>query len=120
MPIDFKLDQYGDIDLSTGDLSFVEDAEEVAQLIQTRVLRLYDEDKYAPGTGIKWFGKDGMYDITVTEDYQKLQIRNEMIAIPEVKDLPILTLDKSKHQGDPVQVVFVANTDFGEITAVNE
>lgn len=119
MPIDFALDIYGDLDFGTGDLSFVEDGDEVAQLLKTKTLKLYDEDRYAPRTGIKWFGTDSMYDHQSSDDYRKLQLRSEYLSIPEVKGVPVLTIDRAKNQGDPVEIVFLVNHIYGTAETIN-
>jgi hypothetical protein len=120
MARDIKVDIYGDIDLSTGDIEFVDDIEEVAQVLKTKTLTLYDEDRYAPETGIKWFGEKSMYDHAENTTLQELLLRRDFLSIPEVPSVPILTLNGGDHKGDPVQVVFVANTIYGQIEATNK
>lgn len=119
MPIDFKLDKYGDLDFSSGDLEWVQDGAEVAQLLRTKTLKIYDEDKYARRTGIKWFGSDSMYDHQSSDDYRKLQLRRAYLDIPEVIAVPILTIDRSAHQGDPTDVAFVVNHIYGTAETIN-
>lgn len=118
MPSDFKLTEYGDLDFSSGDLEWIEGAEELAQLMQTKTLKLYGEDKYAIETGIKWFGSPSMYDHQSDDKYRELQLRGAYMAIPEITGIPILTI--SKDSAGKVSISFVANSIYGEITAVNE
>jgi len=112
MPIDFKLDNYLDLDLSAGDLSFVEDVEEVAQLMAQETLKNYDEDVYKPETGIKWFGFPSMYDFLQDDKYREMQVRKAYTDIPEVTSIPLLTL--SRDETGKVSIEFYANTIYNE------
>lgn len=112
MPIDFQLDEYMDLDLSTGDLSFVEDVNEVAQLMAQETLKNYDEDVYKPETGIKWFGFPSMYDVLQDDTYRELQIRKAYTDIEEVTSIPLLTL--SRDDDGVVSIEFYANTIYNE------
>ena len=118
MPCDFKLDDYGDLDLSTGDLSYVREDAEVAQLMETKTMKIYGEDAYAPKTGIKWFGTESMYDHLMTDDYRKLQLREAYQSIPEITSIPVLTL--SKDAEGKVEIAVLGNTIYGTVATGNE
>jgi len=85
MAIDFKLDDYGDIDLSSGDIELIEDADEVAQISETKILKIYDEDRLAQETGVAWFTR--MYDVETEEKYKALLLKTQILSIPEVTGL---------------------------------
>ncbi|HXK37384.1 MAG TPA: hypothetical protein VJ553_07430 [Candidatus Paceibacterota bacterium] len=85
MAIDFKLDDYGDIDLSSGDIELVDDADEVAQICETKILKVYDEDRLAQETGVEWFTR--MYDVETEEKYKVLLLKTQILSIPEVTGL---------------------------------
>jgi hypothetical protein len=90
MAIDIKLDRYGALDLSTGDLQLIEASEEVAQVVKTKILKLYDEDLLALETGVDWFGK--LFVFTNDNRYRALLLKAVILAIPEVKDIPLIEM----------------------------
>jgi hypothetical protein len=90
MAIDIKLDRYGALDLSTGDLQLIEDSEEVAQIVKTKILKLYDEDLLALETGTDWFGL--LFVFTNDNRYRSIVLKAIILAIPEVKDIPLIEM----------------------------
>lgn len=110
MARDWKLDDYGDLDMSEGgDLQWVEDEEEVAQIAETKILKMYDEDYFSLDTGIEWFGSDEnrvvMFDHNRDAKYKALVLKAAMLQIPEVTDIVELNMDLDTETG--IQAVTV-------------
>ena len=103
MAKDWKLDEYGDIDMSTGDIEWVEDEDEVAQLAETKLLKCYDEDFLELETGITWLDSDYnqvvMYDHNRDMKYKALLLKAAMLQIPEVTDITKLTISLDDDTG---------------------
>jgi len=110
MARDWKLDDYGDIDMSVGgDIQWVEDEDEVAQLAETKILKAYDEDYFALDSGIHWFDAEDnaivMFDHDRDAKYKALVLKAAMLQIPEVTDVVELTMNLDTETG--VQAVTV-------------
>ena len=116
MPTDIKLTEYGDLDLSTGDLVLIDETDEVAQMCQTKILKVWDEDEYAPETGIRWFQR--MYDFKIEDSQRQLEVRNAILSIPEITNVTLMTL--SRDDNGMISIVFEADSEFGTISTVNE
>lgn len=111
MAKDWKLDEYGDIDMSSGDIEWVEDEAEVAQLCETKLLKVFDEDFLQLETGVPWF--DTMYDINRDVRFKSLALKAAMMQIPEVTDIIELNMSLDTETG--VQSVTVEiDTIYGD------
>jgi hypothetical protein len=55
MSVDFKLDQYGDLAISSGSISQITGLFEVRQRVRIRVEKQLGEWRYNTGSGIPWF-----------------------------------------------------------------
>lgn len=89
MAKDIKLDDYGDLDVSTGDLENIVEEQEVAQFVETKILKIYDEDVYALEEGVPWFKTPSikgvaMYDFGRDDRLKVLLLKSQIITIPEV------------------------------------
>ena len=118
MARDWKLDDYGDLDISSGDYEWVEEETEVAQIAETKLLKVYDEDFLDIEAGIDWFGK--MYDHNRDAHFKSLLVKSALLQIPEVSD--IIKLNMSLDTVTGVQSVTIAlDTIYGdEPLKVNE
>jgi hypothetical protein len=94
MPRDLKLNEYGDIDLSSGDFEFVEsdygNVDEIVQLALTLILKVYDEDVYELETGVDWFGI--MTNVKAPLKQKELELRATLTRIPEVTQIKRLDI----------------------------
>lgn len=85
MAHDIKLDEYGDLDLVTGDFELVADEAEVAQLVETKILKISDEDFLALDTGVDWFNT--IYDFNRDQKFKTLLLKAAILSIPEVTNI---------------------------------
>jgi len=95
MAKDIKLDDYGDLLMTSGDLENVEDEEEIVQLCKTKILKVYDEDVYEFDGGVNWFDDSNekvvaMFDFARDDRFKLLVIKGRIMAIPEVTGIPKL------------------------------
>ena len=115
MARDFKVDDYGDFVIEDGDFVIVEGAEELRQRLQTKILKILDEDVYDQDGGVDWFGV--MYNFQATRDQVLLQIRRTVVSAPEVTG--IQRLDMVKTDGGNIQIELTIDSEFGELSLVN-
>lgn len=98
MAKDIKLDDYGDLDLTTGDFVHLEENDELAQLVKTKLLKVFDEDLAALETGIDWFKK--MYDFQKDDKFRALIIKAAVLQIPEITGIPSLDVVSDSADGE--------------------
>jgi hypothetical protein len=114
MAKDFKLTDTGDWDLSTGDFQWVEEAEEIAQLSTTKLLKVYDEDAYRPLSGIDWFGV--MFNVMSDVEERRLEVRDVLLSIPEITDTGRVDIERVEHHET---ITLEMDSIYGPVTVVN-
>jgi hypothetical protein len=113
MARDIKVTDTGDIDLSTGDLQFVEDENELVQVCETKLLKIKGEDAYAQDSGVDMFGV--MFNQAVSDDFRKVEVRSQFAAIPEVKGTPSVEIEQ---EGHTVSMNLTIDSVYGPLTDV--
>lgn len=116
MAKDFKLDDYGDFDISTGDFEFVTEDDELIQIMETKTLKVYGEDAYDQEGGVNWFydGQDSpevaMYDFSRDDELKLLSLKAKWSAIPEITSITKVELISPDRDG-----VFQVHGEFNSI-----
>lgn len=107
---DIRLDENGDLDISTGDLGLVEDAQAIIQRIP-QALKLFLGEWYLDTTqGTPWF-----QDVLVKNpnpDIIRSVIRNRILSVAGVKDVVSMILSYVG-QTRKLTAAYQAETDVG-------
>lgn len=109
----FSLDEYGDLVFP---MTFVEESDEIVQLVITKILKIYDEDVFALETGVDYPGV--MLETHATNEQRVLEIRKAILSIPEVTGITRLIIQDPGEDGQ-VGIDFELNTIFGIVKTVN-
>jgi len=115
MATDLKLDEFMDIDLSTGDLQFISAGEETAQYCAIQLLKIQGEDPFNPGLGLPWF--DGLLSIYDSVKTKLLYLRKAVLRIPEITKINKMEMGVDR-DNNAASVDWSADSIYGAINEV--
>lgn len=124
MPSDWKLTDTGDKDCSSGDWQLVSDTQELVQTLETKILKLFNEDVYALGSGVPWL--EYMLTYLATDEARVVYIRRVLLSLPEITKIiwldVVTSFVEDSDTGLPRQVAqisFELDSIYGPINRVN-
>ncbi len=109
---DIKLDASGDLEILGGDLTLIDESEQVAQNIKTRLLTIEGEWILDYTRGVPWFDK-------VFAPSTSIEERNALIKRAILGTKGVKAITKYEFAMDYIErtfyVSFEATTDYGEV-----
>lgn len=111
---DFKLDSAHDLAIENGDLTFVEDNEEIKQNIPLRLYWIQGEWYYNRGLGIPWFSK--IFKLNVSPVAKREFIVQAIQSIPGVRSIKKL---EQTIEGRAGALAIQVETDYSTVEDIS-
>ena len=114
MSIDLKLDNQQNLVLENGDLTLVQDGDEVIQSFRIHMLTILGEWVFDYTIGVDWF--DSLFNSSTTDLEKEMLIRGVLLGVEHVRRILQLEFFKDNTERS-ARIEFSVDTDYGPISA---